>query len=267
MVILVKTEMRQHVQGIVHDVSDSGATLFVEPLPAISQGNQWQELRLAALREEERVLRELSGLAGDRKDDLLLGMDMLARIDLAMAKARYSASVKDRPSCWWRPRSRTSSCPRPVIHLLAGNVVSNTIQLGDGSSIILVTGPNAGGKTVSLKMTGLLAAMAQAGLHVPAREAIISVFDGFYADIGDQQSIQRSLSTFSSHVQNLGKIFDHATSRSLVLIDELGTSTDPEEGAALAKGHPPGASPGAGFPPSPPPTTVTLRHLCRTAPA
>ena len=235
MVILVKTEMRQHVQGIVHDVSDSGATLFVEPLPAISQGNQWQELRLAALREEERVLRELSGLVGDRKDDLLLGMDMLARIDLAMAKARYSASVKGSPVVLVeteKPYILLSEARHP---LLAGNVVSNTIQLGDGSSIILVTGPNAGGKTVSLKMTGLLAAMAQAGLHVPAREAIISVFDGFYADIGDQQSIQRSLSTFSSHVQNLGKIFDHATSRSLVLIDELGTSTDPEEGAALAK--------------------------------
>ena len=235
MVILVKTEMRQHVQGIVHDVSDSGATLFVEPLPAISHGNQWQELRLAALREEERVLRELSGLVGDRTDDLMLGMDMLARIDLAMAKARYSASVRGSPVALVeaeKPYLLLSEARHP---LLAGNVVSNTIQLGDGPSIILVTGPNAGGKTVSLKMTGLLTAMAQAGLHVPAREAIISVFDGFYADIGDQQSIQRSLSTFSSHVQNLSKIFDHATSRSLVLIDELGTSTDPEEGAALAK--------------------------------
>ena len=235
MVILVKSEMRQHVQGIVHDVSASGATLFVEPLPAISHGNQWQELRLAALREEERVLRELSGLVGDRTDDLMLGMDMLARIDLAMAKAHYSASVRGSPVALVeaeKPFLLLSEARHP---LLAGNVVSNTIQLGDGPSIILVTGPNAGGKTVSLKMTGLLTAMAQAGLHVPAREAIISVFDGFYADIGDQQSIQRSLSTFSSHVQNLGNIFDHATSRSLVLIDELGTSTDPEEGAALAK--------------------------------
>ena len=235
MVILVKSEMRQHVQGIVHDVSDSGATLFVEPLPSISQGNQWQELRLAAIREEERVLRELSALVGDAKDDLLLGMDMLARIDLAMAKARYSAAVRGTPVALVQagePYMLLSEARHP---LLSGNVVPNTIQLGDGSSTILVTGPNAGGKTVSLKMAGLLTAMAQAGLHVPAREAIISVFDGFYADIGDQQSIQRSLSTFSSHVQNLGKIFDRATPHSLVLIDELGTSTDPEEGAALAK--------------------------------
>ena len=235
MVLLVKADMRQHVQGIVHDVSDSGATLFVEPLPAISQGNQWQELRLAALREEERVLRELSGLVGDRRDDLLLGMDMLARIDLALAKARYSASVRGAPVALVQsdqPYMLLSEARHP---LLSGDVVPNTIHLGEGSSIILVTGPNAGGKTVSLKMTGLLAAMAQAGLHVPAREAIISVFDGFYADIGDQQSIQRSLSTFSSHVHNLSRIFGRATSRSLVLIDELGTSTDPEEGAALAK--------------------------------
>ena len=235
MVILVKSEMRQHVQGIVHDVSDSGATLFVEPLPSISQGNQWQELRLAAIREEERVLRELSGLVGDAKDDLQLGMDMLARIDLAMAKARYSAAVRGTPVALVQAGESYMLLSEARHPLLSGNVVPNTIQLGNGSSIILVTGPNAGGKTVSLKMAGLLTAMAQAGLHVPAREAIISVFDGFYADIGDQQSIQRSLSTFSSHVQNLGKIFDRATPHSLVLIDELGTSTDPEEGAALAK--------------------------------
>ena len=235
MVILVKAEMRQHVQGIVHDVSDSGATLFVEPLPAISQGNQWQELRLAAIREEERVLRDLSAMVGDAKDDLLLGMDVLARIDLAIAKARYSAAVRGTPVTLvqaGKPYILLSEARHP---LLTGQVVPNTIQLGDGSSIILVTGPNAGGKTVSLKMAGLLTAMAQAGLHVPAREAIVSVFDGFYADIGDQQSIERSMSTFSSHVQNLGRIFDCATPQSLVLIDELGTSTDPEEGAALAK--------------------------------
>ncbi len=235
MVLLVKAEMRQHVQGIVHDVSDSGATLFVEPMQTIPAGNQWQELRLAAVREEERVLRELSGAVGDRRDDLLLGMDMLARIDLAMAKARYSASMRGAPVSLAQaegPYILLSEAHHP---LLAGDVVPNTIQLGDDSSIILITGPNAGGKTVSLKMTGLLTAMAQAGLHVPAAEAVVSVFDGFYADIGDQQSIQRSLSTFSSHVQNLSRFLDHATRRSLVLIDELGTSTDPEEGAALAK--------------------------------
>ncbi len=235
MVLLVKAEMRHTVQGIVHDVSDSGATLFVEPLPTLSMGNQWQELRLAAVREEERVLRELSSAVGAGKDDLLLGMDMLARIDLAMAKARYSASVRGAPVALVhseKPYILLSDARHP---LLAGEVVPNTIQLGDDSSIILITGPNAGGKTVALKMTGLLTAMAQAGLHVPAREAVISVVDGFYADIGDQQSIQRSLSTFSSHVQNLSRVFNHATPRSLVLIDELGTSTDPEEGAALAK--------------------------------
>ena len=134
MVILVKAEMRQHVQGIVHDVSDSGATLFVEPLPAISQGNQWQELRLAAIREEERVLRDLSALVGDAKDDLLLGMDVLARIDLAMAKARYSAAVRATPVSLVqgeKPYILLSEARHP---LLTGQVVPNTIQLGDGSS-------------------------------------------------------------------------------------------------------------------------------------
>ncbi len=235
MVLLVKAEMRHNVQGIVHDVSDSGATLFVEPMQTITPGNQWQELRLAAVREEERVLRELSDAVGDRKDDLLLGVDMLARIDLALAKARYSSSMRGAPVEVVdsdKPYILLSEARHP---LLSGDVVPNTIQLGDGSSVILITGPNAGGKTVSLKTVGLLTAMAQAGLHVPAREAVVSVFDGFYADIGDQQSIQRSLSTFSSHVQNLSKFLARATPRSLVLIDELGTSTDPEEGAALAK--------------------------------
>ena len=245
-------------------MSDSGATLFVEPLPAISQGNQWQELRLAALREEERVLRDLSGLVGDRKDDLLLGMDMLARIDLALAKARYSSAVRGTPVALVqseRPYILLSEARHP---LLAGNVVPNTIELGDGSSIVLVTGPNAGGKTVSLKMTGLLTAMAQAGLHVPAREAIMTVFDGFYADIGDQQSIQRSLSTFSSHVQNLGRIFQRATSRSLVLIDELGTSTDRRRARPWRRPSS-WSFTGEAYPPWPPPTTATSRHLCRTA--
>ncbi|MFH1560371.1 MAG: endonuclease MutS2 [Chloroflexota bacterium] len=235
MVLLVKAEMRHHVQGIVHDVSDSGATLFVEPMPTISIGNQWHELRLAAEREEDRVLRALSEAVGSRRDDLLLGVDLLARIDLAMAKARYSASVTGVPVAVVHTETPCLSLTEARHPLLPGEVVPNTIELGHKWTLILITGPNAGGKTVALKTAGLLAVMAQAGLHVPAKEAIINVFNGFYADIGDQQSIQRSLSTFSSHVLNLSKILERATSSSLVLIDELGTSTDPEEGAALAK--------------------------------
>ena len=235
MVLLVKAEMRHHLQGIVHDVSDSGATLFVEPMPTISLGNQWHELRLAAEREEDRVLRALSEAVGARKDDLLLGVDLLARIDLALAKARYSASVRGVPVAVVHTETPYLSLKEARHPLLPGEVVPNTIEVGGKWTLMLITGPNAGGKTVALKTAGLLAVMAQAGLHVPAREAIINVFDGFYADIGDQQSIQRSLSTFSSHIHNLSKILELATSSSLVLIDELGTSTDPEEGAALAK--------------------------------
>ncbi len=235
MVLMVKAEMRRQVQGIVHDVSDSGATLFIEPLAAVSLGNQHRELQLAVEREEQKVLQAISDAVGARKDDLLLALDLLARIDLALAKARFSRAVSGVPVTLAqtdRPYLRLAEARHP---LLPGRVVPNTVELGDRWTVMLITGPNAGGKTVSLKMTGLLAAMAQAGLHVPARQATMGLFDGFYADIGDQQSIQRSLSTFSSHVTNLRAILEQATPRSLVLVDELGTSTDPEEGAALAK--------------------------------
>ena len=235
MVLLVKSEMRQHVPGIIHDVSNSGATLFVEPQPTIPLGNRWHESRLAVEREEDRILWALSAEVGYWRDGLSLGIDVLARIDFDTAKAMYSISTDSEPAVvaqTERPYLRLTEARHP---LLPNKVVPNTIELGDRWSIMLLTGPNAGGKTVALKMAGLLAAMAQAGLHVPAKEALISTFDGFYPDIGDQQSIQSSLSTFSSHIYNLGRILDHATASSLILIDELGGSTDPEEGAALAK--------------------------------
>ena len=240
MVLLVKTEMRQRLPGIVHDVSDSGATLFVEPMAAIGLGNRWRELRLSEEREEERVLRALSARVGDHSDDLLLGLDLLARLDLAMAKARYSIATKSTAPTVIESGGiegegqyiRLIDARHP---LLEGNVVPITVRIGDQWSLLLITGPNAGGKTVALKTIGLIILMAQAGLHVPANEGTISMFDGVYADIGDQQSIQRSLSTFSSHVQNLRAIMEQATDKSLALIDELGTSTDPEEGTALAK--------------------------------
>lgn len=235
MVLWVKVERQSHVPGIVHDVSDSGATLFVEPLSAVSLGNQWQEARLAVEREEQRVLQMLSQAVGSRHEDLLLALDIVARIDLALAKARFAIAMRGTPVA-------VVYSTQPFMHfvdarhpLLSGDVVANTIELGQQDRVMLITGPNAGGKTVALKTAGVLALMAQAGLQLPAREAAISIFDAFYADIGDQQSIQRSLSTFSSHAHNMASILHNVTSRSLVLIDELGTSTDPEEGAALAK--------------------------------
>jgi len=235
MVLLLKAEMKHRLPGIVHDVSDSGATLFVEPMAAIGLGNRWRELRLAEEREVERVLRTLSAKVEAHSNDLLRGLELMAQLDLAMAKARHALAIKATAPTMVEGNHNIIWLMDARHPLLDREVVPITVKVGDQCSLLLITGPNAGGKTVALKTTGLLMLMAQAGLHVPAREGTISLFDGVYADIGDQQSIQRSLSTFSSHIQNLRAIMGQATPKSLVLIDELGTSTDPEEGAALAK--------------------------------
>ena len=266
MVLLIKTEMRYRVPGIVHDVSDSGATVFVEPMAAVDMGNRWREARLAEEREVERVLRQLSIRVGDTGEDLLLALDIVARLDLDVAKARYSSALRATPPVIEEVGDHPHPTPpsqgegagagkdgntrrlrltRARHPLLAGSegfgspstgsrVVPISLSMDSDRGVLLVTGPNAGGKTVALKTVGLLAMMAHAGLHVPAEEARFPGFDGIYADIGDQQSIQESLSTFSSHITNLLGIMRRATGRSLVLVDELGTSTDPEEGAALA---------------------------------
>ncbi len=263
MVLLIKTEMRYRVPGIVHDVSDSGATVFVEPMAAVDMGNRWREARLAEEREVERVLRHLTNRVGDTGEDLLLALDIVARLDLDVAKARYSSALRATPPViedvgggphpnplpegegivdveqYDAPaprRLRLSRARHPLLlsQSKGGDVVPISLSLDSESGVLLITGPNAGGKTVALKTVGLLAMMAHAGLHIPADDARFPGFDGIYADIGDQQSIQQSLSTFSSHITNLLDIMRRATGRSLVLVDELGTSTDPEEGAALA---------------------------------
>ena len=236
MVLLIKAEMRYRVPGIVHDVSDSGATVFVEPMPAIDMGNRWREARLAEEREVERILRQLSGMVGLSGEDLLLTLDLMARLDLDIAKARHSAAI-NAVAPWVSDQEvadRHLKLVRARHPLLTGAVVPVSVDLDREQGVMLITGPNAGGKTVTLKTVGLLAMMAQAGLHVPAEEAHFPRFDGVYADIGDQQSIQQSMSTFSSHIANLKGIMSRATVHSLVLGDELGTSTDPEEGSALA---------------------------------
>ena len=253
LVLLIRAEMRYRVPGIVHDVSDSGATVFVEPMPAIDLGNRWRETRLAEEREEERILRYLSSLVGESGEDLLLALDLMARLDLDVAKGHYSAATRSiapsvfdpsadaSPDHEGQPSSSPAGLPASLKlsgarhPLLTGSVVPIGLELGGSQSVMLITGPNAGGKTVTLKTVGLLALMAQSGLHVPVDEARFPIFDGVYADIGDQQSIEQSLSTFSSHIRNLLRIMEFATGDSLVLVDELGTSTDPEEGAALAK--------------------------------
>ena len=236
MVLLIKSEMRYRVPGIVHDVSDSGATVFVEPMPAIEVGNRWRESRLAEAREVERILRQLSGMVGLSGEDLLLTLDLMARLDLDIAKARY-AEAMNAVAPWVDDQGvaeRRLKLVRARHPLLTGAVVPVSVDLDRDNGVMLITGPNAGGKTVTLKTVGLLALMAQSGLHIPAEEAHFPRFDGVYADIGDQQSIQQSLSTFSSHITNLKGIMSRSTPRSLVLVDELGSSTDPEEGSALA---------------------------------
>lgn len=266
LVLLVKAGLKSQTPGIVHDVSDSGATVFIEPMDAIALGNRWRETRLAEQREEERILRELSALVGEFGTDLQLALDLLGRLDLAVAKGRcsvdwqaispnmsledFSDGSSNRRINLVRARHPLISAEPVPINLTLGEIyqginVKQEAPEEEGSSpvvvcphpgnVMIITGPNAGGKTVALKTVGLLALMAHAGLHVPAEEAEFPLLDGIYADIGDQQSIEQSLSTFSSHIQNLRSIMVRVTPKSLVLVDELGTSTDPEEGSALAQ--------------------------------
>ena len=235
MVLLIKTEFKGQAPGIIHDVSDSGATVFIEPIPAIDLGNRWRETRLAEQREEERVLRQLSEMVGRYSDDIALMLSLLARLDLAAAKGRYAASLRAVPPTLLGPdEARRMDIVGGRHPLLTGEVVPTTISIAEGRPVLVITGPNAGGKTVALKTVGLLAVMAHAGLQVPADDAAMPLLDGVYADIGDQQSIFESLSTFSSHISNIRRIMSVATSDSLILIDELGSATDPEEGSALA---------------------------------
>ena len=235
MVLLIKTEFKGQAPGIVHDVSDSGATVFIEPMPAIDLGNRWRETRLA-----EQRARRSGSCASCRKwwagtrDDISLMLSLLARLDLAAAKGRYAASLRAVPPTLLdadEPR-RLEITWRPSLRCWRARLCPTTISIAEGRPVLVITGPNAGGKTVALKTVGLLAMMAHAGLQVPADDAVMPLLDGVYADIGDQQSIFESLSTFSSHISNHARriIWTLATSDSLILIDELGSATDPEEG-------------------------------------
>ena len=245
LVVPVRVEMRSRMPGLVHDVSGSGETIFVEPLAAVSLGNQWRELKLAESREEERVLRELSLSIGDYADEVDLTQGLLARLDAAIAKGRYAIALSATPAATAPEGLQDVRLVGARHPLLKGNVVPLSLELGHVAPehgedaprrIVLVTGPNGGGKTVALKTLGLMALMHQAGLQTPAEAGtVLPIFDGVFADIGDQQSIAQSLSTFTSHMTSVRGILLQATSRSLALIDELGSSTDPEEGAALAE--------------------------------
>ena len=237
LVVPVKAEMRARLPGIVHGVSDSGATLFVEPLGNVERTNAWREATAAEQQEGLRVLRRLSTAVGRRAGDIDHALEVAARIDLALAKARYAraydgVAVEESGGSIRLP-IRLVDARHP---LLRGVAVGVSLTIAPPSSTLVVTGPNMGGKTVALKTLGLLVLMRQAGLLLPcAPTSTLPLVDGVYADIGDQQSIEQDVSTFSSHVMNIAGVLEVATERSLVLLDELGTSTDPEEGSALAR--------------------------------
>lgn len=249
-VIPIKAEFKGRVQGIVHDQSASGATLFIEPLAVVELGNQWRQLQLDEQREVERILQELTALVASHDAEIRSTVEALAQLDLAFAKAQYAFAIKAVEPELLSGQTGEVSKTSPVSdgnHYLrlmrarhpllpAESVVPIDVHLGGDFSILVVTGPNTGGKTVALKTIGLLAAMAQCGLQIPAMEgSAFRVFSGLYADIGDEQSIEQSLSTFSSHMGNIIAILSEADEQSLVLLDELGAGTDPTEGSALAR--------------------------------
>ncbi len=255
-VIPLRAEFKNQIKAVVHDQSASGATLFVEPLPVVELNNTVRELQLKARDEERRILYELSVQVGEHATEFKYGVENLATLDLIFAKAKYAEELKasepmlHKLSAVSNQRSAKNEKQehkaesQTLIRLLHArhpllnpdNVVPIDVDPTPGTRAIVITGPNTGGKTVSLKTVGLLALMAQSGLHIPAQSGSeLPCFHNVFADIGDEQSIEQSLSTFSGHITNIIRILKHIDQRSLVIFDELGAGTDPQEGAALAR--------------------------------
>ncbi len=244
-VIPIRAEAKGRVQGIVHDQSASGATLFVEPLATVELNNRWRELELEEQHEVERILSALTGQLAECGGLVERTVQVLAELDLAFAKGRYSYELRAvEPRLWEAGKPLGEPEPKGPLTLLkarhpllpAETVVPIDVWLGGDFDVLVVTGPNTGGKTVALKTVGLLSLMHQAGLHLPVDDgSTLPVFSGVYADIGDEQSIEQSLSTFSSHMRTIIDILRQAGAGSLVLLDELGAGTDPVEGSALAR--------------------------------
>ncbi len=240
-VLPVRVESKGAVKGIVHDQSSSGATVFIEPMVIVEMNNRLRQLELDEQREVERILQELSELVARDAPYLTLAVDLLAEIDLHLAKARYAGHLRaSEPKI--AANGQTGQLRLRVARhpLLKGTVVPIDFWLGGeapgDARMVVITGPNTGGKTVALKTVGLLCLMAQAGMHIPAEDGSeIPVYEDIFADIGDEQSIEQSLSTFSSHLSRIVEILQRATPDSLALLDELGAGTDPSEGSALAR--------------------------------
>lgn len=233
-VIPVKVEYRQDFNGIVHDQSASGQTLYVEPSSIVEMSNQISRLRNDEAVERERILSELTGYVAEEAEACLMSESIMGQIDFLTAKARYASSIKGT-----KPEfsiERTVYLPKAYHPLLdRDTVVANTIEFAEDIETVIITGPNTGGKTVTLKTLGLIIMMAQSGMLIPTLDGSkLSVFENVFCDIGDEQSIEQSLSTFSSHMKNIVEILQETTKHSLILFDELGAGTDPSEGAALA---------------------------------
>ena len=233
-VVPVKSECKNDVPGLVHDVSATGSTYFVEPMSAVNANNALRELEIKEKKEIERILAELSAEAAAHREDINLDYTMLVQLDVIFAKAKLAYRMRA-----WAPlmndqgRVDLRKARHPLID--PKKVVPISVRLGSDFDSMIITGPNTGGKTVTLKTIGLLTLMAECGLHIPAGDgSVLSTFEAILADIGDEQSIAQSLSTFSSHMRTIVDVVDQCDDRTLVLFDELGAGTDPAEGAALA---------------------------------
>ena len=231
----VKAEYKSAIKGIVHDQSSSGATLFIEPMPVVEMNNELRQVELKERAEVQRILARLTALVGKQGEKIHATCEVVAGIDLASAKARLANDMQaTEPSFNNRGFVRIREGRHPLLD--SDTVVPTTLTLGDKYKTLLITGPNTGGKTVTLKTVGLFTLMAQSGLQVPALQGTeLAYFDQVFADIGDEQSIQQNLSTFSAHITNIVRILRQTGTRALVLMDEIGAGTDPGEGAALAK--------------------------------
>jgi len=261
-VLPLKVEARGRMKGIVHDHSGSGATLWMEPMATVELNNDYRRLQIDEQQEIERILSTLSGKVAEQGDAIKRIVERMAELDLIFARARYAQFTGGVEPQFVNWRSFASPMPpkhanerakwtppppnmhpgstiwikgarHPLLDPLTA--VPTNLTLDEETFIVLITGPNTGGKTVSLKTTGLMVLMAQAGLHLPAIEARLTIFEDVFADIGDEQSIEQSLSTFSAHISNIIRVLDGVNGRSLVIFDELGSGTDPAEGAALAQ--------------------------------
>ena len=248
-VVLLKSNFKGRIPGIVHGESTSGSTLFVEPIVTVDLNNQLQQLQISEQKEIMRVLQILSEKVGECANKIESNVETIARLDLAFARARHAETLTATQPIllpWNEDNNQTSDnishgCPIKLLgarHPLLSktDVVAIDFVIDKYTKVIVITGPNTGGKTVSLKTIGLLSLMAASGLHIPVEPgSALPIFSGVFADIGDEQSIKQSLSTFSSHINNIKSILENIDSRSLVLLDEIGAGTDPDEGSALAQ--------------------------------